>query len=157
MQLEKGAREKKLGTRLLMITGVICAFFCLSIIGGLASFHTADGLSAMDRGQFHRVAGILLLCLVAVLAMAGLTASFILSSIRKPMEAVIKGIEEFERGNLTPAIRLNRSDEWSLIENALNAMASRIHENIIHRQQTEDFFGINDWRPGFDAVKRCGR
>ncbi|BCS53008.1 ATP-binding protein [Geobacter sp. SVR] len=67
---------------------------------------------------------ILMLSIAAVLLSAAFTVFFILANIRKPMMLISAGIEAISGGNLETRIRLGRSDEWSMIEEALNRMAS---------------------------------
>ena len=62
------------------------------------------------------------LALIAVLIL--LTTFFFKSIIKKPMDDIRDGITAFRRGNLDARINLHRSDEWHLIEDALNAMAA---------------------------------
>jgi|GEM_PF-1228821 len=49
---------------------------------------------------------------------------FVVSNIRKPMAAILTGIEAIGSGDLNTKIRLGRRDEWNIIEKALNNMAS---------------------------------
>lgn len=67
---------------------------------------------------------ILMLAVGAVLLSAVFTFVFILSNIRRPMALIGDGIESIRGGNLDTHIRLNRRDEWGVIEEALNRMAA---------------------------------
>ena len=60
----------------------------------------------------------------AVIMLLGIvTFSFVASNIRKPMAAILRGIEAIGSGDLDAKIRLGRRDEWRIIEKALNNMA----------------------------------
>lgn len=67
---------------------------------------------------------ILLLSLAAILLSALFTLFFVLSTIRRPMALIGQGIESIREGNLDTRIRLDRHDEWGVIEGALNRMAA---------------------------------
>jgi signal transduction histidine kinase len=55
--------------------------------------------------------------------------------IRRPMKLLSEGIMAIGEGKLDTRIRLNRSDEWSLIEEAVNRMAADIRTS--HTQLSE--------------------
>jgi PAS domain S-box-containing protein len=52
------------------------------------------------------------------------TVSFILVNIRRPMKLIRQGIDAIRRGELDTRIQLERRDEWSVIEHALNDMVA---------------------------------
>jgi PAS domain S-box-containing protein len=54
------------------------------------------------------------------------TYIFFLLNIRKPMETICKGLEFVGDGDMDARIRLNRNDEWSVIEEAINRMVGEI-------------------------------
>lgn len=58
--------------------------------------------------------------------LAILTMVFILRNIRRPMESLRQGIESIRQGKLDTSIDLRRTDEWALIEEALNTMAEQL-------------------------------
>ena len=62
--------------------------------------------------------------LALIAALIVLTLLFFKNIIKKPMDNICEGIKAFRQSNLTARINLNRRDEWHLIEDALNAMAS---------------------------------
>ena len=66
---------------------------------------------------------LMVISLALIAALIGLTIFFFESIIKKPMDDIRDGIKAFRRGNLDARIDLNRSDEWRLIEDALNVMA----------------------------------
>jgi PAS domain S-box-containing protein len=55
-----------------------------------------------------------------------LTYIFFLLNIRKPMDQICKGLESIGDGDPDVRIRLNRGDEWSVIEKSLNRMVSEV-------------------------------
>ena len=69
---------------------------------------------------------LMIISLMLIVALVVLTTLFFKSIIKKPMDDIREGIKAFRRGNLDARIDLNRSDEWHLIEDALNAMAAEL-------------------------------
>ena len=67
---------------------------------------------------------LMVISLALIAALIVLTIFFFESIIKKPMDDIRDGIKAFRRGNLDARIDLNRSDEWCLIEDALNVMAA---------------------------------
>ncbi len=73
-----------------------------------------------------------------VIALLGLfTAYFILTNIRRPMRLIRQGIEAIRRGDLGTRIHLDRNDEWSVIEHALNDMVTDLQSSY------EELRGMN--------------
>ncbi len=64
---------------------------------------------------------LLFICLIALVL--GL---FFAANVRKPMRVIQQGIAALTQGNLETRIHLGRRDEWRLIEEALNLMASHL-------------------------------
>lgn len=54
------------------------------------------------------------------------TYIFFLLNIRKPMETICKALEFVGDGDMDARIRLDRNDEWSVIEEAINRMVGEI-------------------------------
>jgi PAS domain S-box-containing protein len=76
---------------------------------------------------------------VAVMSLlAVFSAYFILMNIRRPMGLIRRGIESIREGNLDTTIRLERHDEWSVIEQALNDMVANL------RTSYENLRGMNE-------------
>jgi len=67
---------------------------------------------------------IIILSGAVILLLGIVTFTFVASNIRKPMAAILRGIEAIGSGDLDAKIRLSRRDEWRIIEKALNNMAS---------------------------------
>jgi len=77
---------------------------------------------SLRRLQWGSVLFVLLfICLIALVL--GL---FFVANIRKPLRAIQQGITAITQGNLETRIHLGRRDEWRLIEEALNLMASHL-------------------------------
>lgn len=75
---------------------------------------------------------------VAVIALLGLfTAYFILTHIRRPMRLISQGIGAIRGGDLATRINLDRRDEWSVIEQALNNMVTDLQSSY------EELRGMN--------------
>ncbi|QTA93270.1 Two component system histidine kinase, PAS and HAMP domains-containing [Desulfonema magnum] len=58
-----------------------------------------------------------------------LTYIFFLLNIRKPMELICQELESVGNGDFDARIRLERVDEWSVIEQSLNKMVSEIWDS----------------------------
>ena len=82
-------------------------------------------------GRRLRVTGIasLLLAALLVVALGLLTTHFFKKIIKSPIETIREGIEGLQSGDLETRIRLGRTDEWSVIEKALNTMAEKLSES----------------------------
>lgn len=63
------------------------------------------------------------------------TFFFLLWHIRRPMNLIHKGIVSVSEGDLDTRIQLGRHDEWSVIETALNRMASDLADSYSKLQQ----------------------
>lgn len=69
---------------------------------------------------------ILILTAGVLLALALMTVYFIVMNILRPMTAIREGINLFSAGQLDARINLQREDEWSTIEQALNKAAAAL-------------------------------
>ncbi len=67
-----------------------------------------------------------ILSAVIVIFFSVLTYIFFLLNIRSPMDQICKGLESIGDGDPDVRIRLNRRDEWSVIEKSLNRMVSEV-------------------------------
>jgi methyl-accepting chemotaxis protein WspA len=86
---------------------------------------------SLRRLQWGSVLFVLLfICLIALVL--GL---FFVANIRKPLRAIQQGIAAITQGNLETRIHLGRRDEWRLIEEALNLMASHLGGLITQAQR----------------------
>jgi len=68
-------------------------------------------------------------------------------NIQLPMQSILQGIKDFKEGDLNKLINLNRSDEWHDIEEALNEMATKIHQSysdLENKQETLDHLAHHD-------------
>jgi PAS domain S-box-containing protein len=74
----------------------------------------------------------------AILVLLGaVTFSFILVNIRRPMRLICQGINAIRQGDLETRIHLDRHDEWSVIERALNEMVADLQTSY------QELKGIN--------------
>jgi class 3 adenylate cyclase/putative methionine-R-sulfoxide reductase with GAF domain len=68
--------------------------------------------------------------IIITIAFIGLVAwivgLFFSANIRKPMELIRQGLAAVTQGNLDSRLKLNRRDEWDLIEVALNSMTDSL-------------------------------
>ncbi|WP_419661428.1 two component system sensor histidine kinase [Desulfosarcina variabilis str. Montpellier] len=104
-----------------------------------AKFQSTGIMQKLDKDVVHAVnaantkvlgtlrvaeASLMAISMALIAALILLTTFFFKSIIKKPMDDICNGIKAFRRGNLDARINLNRSDEWHLIEDALNTMAA---------------------------------
>jgi signal transduction histidine kinase/DNA-binding response OmpR family regulator len=80
---------------------------------------------------------ILLISVSLVIALIRLTTIFFKRIIKSPMDEIRDGIKAFRSGNLGSRIRLNRRDEWHLIEDALNTMAAELSTSYTALQRAQ--------------------
>ena len=82
------------------------------------------------------------------LAIVYIVLSYIIKRILKPIKKVTIGLEEISKGNFDTRIEGNYSDEFALIQNAINNMVANITsyindkiqaEQIIHKAELEKF------------------
>ncbi len=85
--------------------------------------HAVDSISKDTQRIISQSVRIVLIISAAVIAVFGIYTYFLLlKNIRKPMESILAGIAAISKGDLESPIRMGRTDEWNLVENALNAM-----------------------------------
>jgi len=88
---------------------------------------STTGVTGTIAGMISKTNIALFVVTAAVqIALAIMTIYFIIANIRKPMTAICEGIESFSSGRLDTRISLNRSDEWSTIEQALNRASATL-------------------------------
>ncbi len=75
------------------------------------------------------------LSIVIPLLLVILNNYLIRAEIQKPMGRIVSAVQSFGSGNFTTRIALDRKDEWSVIENGFNKMASDLER---HRKHLED-------------------
>ena len=112
----------------------------------LEDMKTVDaGVSRTSGDTLRRVTAVMgssrsfiVLTSVAIISLLAIfSAYFILANIRRPMNLIRQGIESIREGNLDTRIRLERRDEWSVIEQAVNEMVTDL------RTSYEDLKGMN--------------
>lgn len=85
--------------------------------------HAVDSISKDTQRIISQSVRIVLIISATVIAVFGIYTYFLLlKNIRKPMESILAGIAAISKGDLEAPIRMGRTDEWNLVENALNAM-----------------------------------
>jgi len=57
--------------------------------------------------------------------------------VNRPLQAILKGIESLRAGSLETPVRLNRSDEWGRIEQALNTLAHDLSSSYSALRESE--------------------
>ena len=104
-------------------------------------------------------ASLMVISLALIAALIVLTIFFFESIIKKPMDDIRDGIKAFRHGNLDVRIDLDRSDEWRLIEDALNIMAAEISSSYADLKKAQSFVSnIIDSMPSLlVGVDRQGR
>jgi len=106
------------------------------ITEGIAAIYNdmADKMSAARRS-------LIFFSIILIIALGLCTVVFINSNIRKPMDQICEGIQLLSTGTLSTRIHLNRHDDWQLIEEALNQMATelqRVYDDLkAYRNQLE--------------------
>jgi PAS domain S-box-containing protein len=85
---------------------------------------TAGGMGRKITTVMGSTRGFILVVASGLIVSLGFfTIAFSLRNIRRPMRLILQGVESMGNGDLETRIRLNRHDEWSDIETALNHMA----------------------------------
>ncbi|KUG29794.1 hypothetical protein ASZ90_000310 [hydrocarbon metagenome] len=62
---------------------------------------------------------------------------FIKRIVNRPLRDILRGIESLRAGNLETPVRLNRSDEWGRIEEALNTLARDLSSSYSAIRESE--------------------
>jgi len=86
---------------------------------GLMQEKTAEVIQSSIRFVY-------ILCGSVIVLFGILTYLFFLLNIRKPMKLICEGLESIGDGDMDARIRLERTDEWSLIEDSVNRMVSEV-------------------------------
>ncbi len=72
---------------------------------------------------------VLFLSLVMIVLLAAFSYIFFLLNFRRPIRAICKAVRAVGNGDLDMRVTLNRTDEWGVIENALNQMVKEIWDS----------------------------
>ena len=94
--------------------------------------------SSIDKVILSSGTIVLMLTILFILTIILVTRNIIKFNIRKPMHAILLGIESFSKGNFDTQIILDRKDEWNTIKKALNGMASDLHKSQTALQKAND-------------------
>ncbi len=82
---------------------------------------------------------LIIVSLALIVALVLLTSLFFRNIIKKPMDNICSGLDAFRHNNLDARIDLKRNDEWLLIEDALNTMASELSSSYTDLQKAQSF------------------
>lgn len=85
----------------------------------------------------------ILISVFAFLVSIWLISSVVKRHIRKPLDDLSEGFEGIESDGVNKPINLNRTDEWSHIENAFNKMALRL---------SDAYLDLNEEKKNFDYL-----
>lgn len=80
------------------------------------------------------------LSVAVLLALVALTQLFRIRHFRRPLDNLRHGIEALRSGNLEHRIDLGRTDEWSLMEDAINHMASELSRSYKAVEDSASFY-----------------
>lgn len=81
-----------------------------------------------------------LLSVAVLLALVTLTHFFRVRHFRRPLENLRQGIETLRAGDLEHRIDLGRADEWSIMEDAINHMASELSQSYKALEDSASFY-----------------
>jgi len=123
-----------------------------------------------DKVIISSVRFVYLLSGLAIFFIGILTYIFFLVNIRRPMKLILQGLESIGDGNLDIKIRLERKDEWSIIEDAVNKMVSEVwhsYYELYHKneelQKSEERLNraqavahVGNWELDIPTKKMCG-
>ena len=87
-------------------------------------------IDSTRRMVFYSTAGMV----AVLLATMGF---FIKRIVNRPLRDILRGIESLRAGNLETPVRLNRSDEWGRIEEALNTLARDLSSSYSAIRESE--------------------
>jgi len=100
--------------------------------------HTAGNMGKEISSVMRSTSGfILFLTGVLIISLGFFTIIFSYKNIRRPMQLILQGIESIRNGNFESRIQLNRHDEWSDIEDALNRM---VNERMMAEEKWHSLF-----------------
>lgn len=83
---------------------------------------------------------LILLAVGVLLGLVTLTQFFRLHNFQRPLENLRRGIESLRAGNLERRIDLGRDDEWKIMEEAINHMASELSRSYQNIEESASFY-----------------
>ncbi|NDY58095.1 PAS domain S-box protein [Desulfovibrio sulfodismutans] len=90
----------------------------------------ADIIDSTRRMVFFSTAAMVVVLLIIM-------GFFIKRIVNRPLQAILSGIESLRLGHLETPVRLNRSDEWGRIEEALNTLARDLSSSYSALRESE--------------------
>jgi PAS domain S-box-containing protein len=115
----------ELERRLVIVTGVKkCLVEDMRAVDARVSRTSGEALGRVASIMGASRSFVVVTSVVVISLLAVFSAYFILANIRRPMSLIRRGIESIREGNLETRIRLDRNDEWSVIEQAVNDMVT---------------------------------
>jgi len=82
-------------------------------------------------------AAILMLTFLVIVFLYFATTYLIRSTIKRPMDAILKGIKSFRQNGVGAKIEIGRSDEWGIIEKSLNKMSADLSQSYLDLQESQ--------------------
>jgi two-component system cell cycle sensor histidine kinase/response regulator CckA len=92
----------------------------------------------IDKTIFSSGAAVLVVSIFVVALLGFATAYLVKSTINNPMQAILKSIESFGKGDFDKQIELSREDEWDTIEKGLNNMAADLLKSYTALRESEE-------------------
>jgi PAS domain S-box-containing protein len=90
------------------------------------SMTTQQVINSIKKIILSSETAVIILSILIIISL-GLANTYINRSIiNNPIQAILKVIESFKKGHFEKRIKLNRKDEWSIIEKAFNNMAAEL-------------------------------
>ncbi|TVM35678.1 hypothetical protein DQK91_03150 [Oceanidesulfovibrio marinus] len=117
-----------------------------AILAEMASLDKeAANTSLAARGQIVSITNsarsqLILLAVGVLLGLVTLTQFFRLHNFQLPLENLRRGIESLRAGNLERRIDLSRDDEWNIMEEAINHMASELSRSYQSIEESASFY-----------------
>ncbi len=122
--------------------------------------HAIEAAKNKSVETFRMTEGFLLvISLTLISVLVSLTYLFFKNIIKKPMNDICAGLEDFRHNNLNVRIDLQRRDEWLIIEEALNNMAAELSASYADLQKAQSFVNniINSMPSVLVGVDSVGR
>ena len=92
----------------------------------------------IEKTIFSSGAAVFVVSIFVVVFLGFATAYLIKSTINNPMQAILKGVESFGKGDFDKQIELSREDEWDTIEKGLNNMAADLLKSYTALRESEE-------------------
>ena len=80
---------------------------------------------------------ILMLSFLVIVFLYFATTYLIRSTIKRPMKAILEGIESFRQNGVGAKIEIGRTDEWDIIEKSFNKMSADLSQSYLDLQESQ--------------------